>query len=248
MTAESVESPTLEGSTSSAAEHEHNTPIPSPGFPMQNRAVGLLLAKYMPTEKEFHKGILLTNDGTIIDAVMLGKVLHIAKKWVDLSQDHLWVVYPRTRDQDPPLHVQIMGVWEPQTLHPGAEFPALELEPDYFSIRGEVIFQNKEEKWFVVRIRQFRNVKSEKMQYFKLKISGELPERAVKNFWNLQVKRVGGSLVLQEAERIAYMGKKKFQKKGPPRKGKPRRNPTPEAPVRTEKPSKPQLKKAKPES
>lgn len=248
MTAESVESPTLEASTTSPAEDNHTTPIPSPGFPMQNRAVGLLLAKYLPTEQEFHKGILLTNDGTIVDAVILGKVLHIAKKWVDLSQEHLWVVYPRTRDQEPPLHVQIMGVWEPQTLHPDAEFPPLELEPDYFSIRGEVIFQNKEEKWVVVRIRQFRNVKSEKMQYFKLKISGELPERAIKNFWNLQVKRVGGSLVIQEAERIAYMGQKKGNRKGPPRKGKPNRKPIGKPQAKSEQvPKQPPIKKPKPQ-
>lgn len=253
MTADSIDSSTQELTTPSPTQEEslHTTPIPSPAFAMQYRAVGLLLAKYMPSEQEFQKGILLTNDGTIVDAVILGKVLHIAKKWMDLSQEHLWVVYPRTRDEEPLLHVQIMGIWEPETLHPDREVPALELKPDFFSIRGEVIFQNKEEKWVVVRIRQFRNPKAEKiekMQYFKLKIMGDLPERAVKNFWNLQVMRVGSNLVIQEAERIAFVGKKKGDRKGPPRKGKPRRPSSPAPEGKSENvPKSPPIKKPKPQ-
>ena len=51
---------------------------------------------------------------------------------------------------------------------------------------------------------------------------GFLPDRPVKNFWDLHVEREGTNLVIQDGERIAYLGKKK-PKKVPPKK-KPRRS------------------------
>ena len=47
-----------------------------------------------------------------------------------------------TQDEKPLLHVQLAGIWEPETLHPDEPVPALEQKPDYFSIRGEVVYQN----------------------------------------------------------------------------------------------------------
>ena len=199
-------------------------PIPAASQPMQYRAVGLLWGRYVPRD-EITQGILLTSDGTVMEAVILGKLLRVflsVKAGVDLEKEHLWVVYPRTRDEDPKLHVQMAGIWEPETLHRDSPKSAQEQKQDYFSIQGEVIFQNNSENWVIVRIVQQTKNPSDKPKYFKLKLFGSLPEKAVKNFWNLQVQREGSNLVIKESERVAYLGKKK-PKKGKPRKGLPQK-------------------------
>lgn len=178
----------------------------------------------MPRD-EITQGILLTTDGTVIEAVVLGKLLGLLKSvkvGIDLNKEHLWVVYPRTKDEDPKLHVQLAGVWEPETLHPDSPAPTLEQKPDYFSIQGEVVYQQNEEGWVMVKILKKPRSQDDKSTYFKLKLSGVLPEKAVKNFWKLDVEREGSSLVVKNSGRIAYLGKpKKKPQKGQPNKGKP---------------------------
>jgi len=91
-------------------------PIAPPSEPKQYRAIGLVRGRYSPDPEQFTRGNLVTPDGTELDAVLLGRVMSLLKNHLDLQEDHLWVVYPRTRQQDDSLHVQIMGVWEPETL------------------------------------------------------------------------------------------------------------------------------------
>lgn len=196
-------------------------PIPPTEEPSQYRAIGLVKGKYVPRD-EITQGILLTADGTIIEAVILGKLLGLLKSvkaGIDLNKEHLWVVYPRTKDEEPKLHVQMCGIWEPETLHPDKPAPILEQEPDYFSVQGEVIFQSQEENWVVVKILQKPRSEGEKQKSFKLKLFGSLPEKAVKNFWKLDVQRQGNSLTISDSERVAYLGEKKPKKK--PTKKKP---------------------------
>jgi hypothetical protein len=179
----------------------------------QYRAVGLLLGKYVPSTEAFTKGTLVTTDGTTIEAVILGKLLRLLKSRIDLEKEHLWVVYPRTREQEPRLHVQLCGIWEPATLHPDSTAPEIEQKPDYFSIQAEIILQNQQQGWVMVKIQQSPRQKEQKPKSFKLKLSGLLPGKAVNNFWSLQVQRKGSSLVIQSGERIAYLGKKPMKKR-----------------------------------
>jgi hypothetical protein len=83
---------------------------------MQYRAIGLVRGKYVASEEQFTRGELLTEDGAALDAVLLGRVMSLVKKHVNLEDSHLWVVYPRTREDEENLHVQIVGVWEPEKL------------------------------------------------------------------------------------------------------------------------------------
>ncbi|MFZ4664977.1 MAG: hypothetical protein ACOYME_00955 [Prochlorotrichaceae cyanobacterium] len=108
-------------------------PIPFPSEPMQYRAIGLVQGKYVPSDDQLTQGVLLTPDGHEINAFVLGRVLSLVKKHVDLNESHLWVVYPRTQEvkskkpikraeeaptpTPPQLRVQIVGIWEPETLH-----------------------------------------------------------------------------------------------------------------------------------
>lgn len=85
---------------------------------MQYRAIGLVRGQYVASDEQFTRGSILTDDGFEIGAVLLGRVMSLVKKHVDLEQPHLWVVYPRTKEKgDGDLHVQIVGVWEPENLN-----------------------------------------------------------------------------------------------------------------------------------
>ena len=91
-------------------------PIAPPSEPKQYRAIGLVRGRYQPSTEQFTRGSLRTPDGSEIDAVLLGRVMSLLKNHLDLESEHLWVVYPRTRQENNDLHIQIMGVWEPETL------------------------------------------------------------------------------------------------------------------------------------
>lgn len=95
----------------------HQLPIPPASEPMQYRAIGLIQGTYVPSEEQFTRGMLTTEDNQTIDAVLLGRVMSLVKKHVDLTIPHLWVVYPRTRPKDEHLHAQIVGIWEPDNLN-----------------------------------------------------------------------------------------------------------------------------------
>ncbi|MGD1805805.1 hypothetical protein ACP6PL_10255 [Dapis sp. BLCC M126] len=96
-------------------------PIASPSEPKQYRAIGLVRGRYQPSTEQFTRGNLRTPDGSEIDAVLLGRVMSLLKNHLDLESEHLWVVYPRTRQENNDLHIQIMGVWEPETLRTKAK-------------------------------------------------------------------------------------------------------------------------------
>jgi hypothetical protein len=91
-------------------------PIPPPSEPMQYRAIGLVRGRYIASSEQFTQGVMLTPDGTKLDTVLLGRIMSLVKNHLDLEQEHLWVVYPRTRQENDQLHLQIVGVWEPEKL------------------------------------------------------------------------------------------------------------------------------------
>ncbi|MCC3424530.1 MAG: hypothetical protein JGK12_11470 [Microcoleus sp. PH2017_01_SCD_O_A] len=216
-------------------------PIPPPSEPRQYRAVGLVRGRYTQSEEQFTRGMLIAADGTAIDAVLLGRVMSLVKNHLDLEQEHLWVVYPRTRQEDGNLHAQIMGVWEPETLKKSPETSSDEenqeageieqggepstaslppSEPDvedgYFSIRGEVIYQQsqEEEKYLIVKIKQAPRKNDDKMKFFKLKLKGDVGTKAIGFFWDFHVKLQADSLMIEQANNIGALPIKK--RKFPP--------------------------------
>ncbi|MDB9312719.1 hypothetical protein PN462_06370 [Spirulina sp. CS-785/01] len=224
-------------------------PIPPASEARQYRAIGLVQGRYHPSEEQQTKGTVIADDGTELDAVLLGRVISLVKNHLDLSQSHLWVVYPRTRQDDEQLHIQITGVWEPELLHTKEEqeeaanlgkIAELHSQDGYFSIRGEVVYYSFEEEKVVVRIQQTPRKKTPPKK-FTLQLKGLLPERPLKHFWELHVVRQGSDLIIQEAHDFGFMkpaGGRKGQFKGkkrPPRKPQGSRDQGPR-----EKPSKPQ--------
>lgn len=201
-------------------------PIPPPSEPMQYRAIGLVRGRYIASEEQFTQGTLLTDDETPVSAVLLGRIISLLKNHIDLAQEHLWVVYPRTGQKEDNLHLQIVGVWEPEKLTPQAQSdrPTVEKTSDdslmpevadnYFSVRGEIVYQSMAEGHFIVKIRQIARTETDKPKYFKLKILGNLATKAVGQFWDLQVQRQAETLVLAKGEAIAPLpSKPKLKKK-----------------------------------
>jgi hypothetical protein len=186
------------------------TPIPPPSHPRQNRAIGLVKGKFQLTEGEITRGTLLTENGDEIEAVLLGKMFSLLKKHISLSQSHLWVVYPRTRQESDRLHLQITGVWEPETLHPNLpETETFQQQDGFFSIRGEVVYASKERQVVIVKIRQSPKEEGKKPKFFKLKLQGILPEKPVGRFWDLTVQRQGNYLVILTGEDLGWSAKRK---------------------------------------
>jgi len=190
-------------------------PIPPPNHPRQYRAIGLVYGQYQQTEGHLTQGLLKTDDGTEIEAVLLGRMISLIKNHLDLEQAHLWVVYPHIRQEDDHLHLQIVGVWEPETLSQTAvptgvtELPAEEQKSGYFSIRGEVAFASLETEIIIVKIRQSSKTPDERPKFFKLKLKGVLPEKPVNRFWDLKVQLVGKTLLLQSGVDLGLAASKK---------------------------------------
>lgn len=226
-------------------------PIAPPSEPMQYRAIGLVRGTYEPTEADqLNRGNLTTDDGYVIDSVLLGRITSLVKKHIDLAVPHLWVVYPRTRremdNDDQDLHLQIVGVWEPETLGlPGETPPGTEAEdsdnetsPDsdppnladlppvnenFFSIRGEVVNYSPEDQSIAVKILQGMKRTPGSSKPFKLLIHGTIEGRTVGYFWDFKVRREAKILVLSEASMVAIVPPKK---RSPGRGGAPRRGPS----------------------
>ena len=190
---------------------ERKQPIPPPSHPRQYRAIGLIQAKYRQSADRMTQGTLITTDGAEIEAVLLGRIISLIKNHLDLEQEHLWVVYPRTKMQEDRLHVQIVGVWEPETLSQSEEEQAnsVEGEHGYFSIRGEVIFYSTEEEIIIVKIKQFPRKEGEKPKFFKLKLKGVLGEKPLRRFWDLKVRLEGEDLIIEEGTDLGFAQKRK---------------------------------------
>ena len=242
MSNQSPDSVSSNSQTDSTTERKQ--PIPPPSHPRQYRAIGLIQAKYQQSAEQMTQGTLITTDGAEIEAVLLGRIISLIKNHLDLEQEHLWVVYPRTKMQEDRLHAQIVGVWEPETLSQSEEERAnsVEAEHGYFSIRGEVIFYSTEEEIIIVKIKQFPRKEGDKPKFFKLKLKGVLSEKPLKRFWDLKVRLEGEDLIIEEGTDLGFAQKRKPKFKKDPKKIQLKSNrtnkPHPTAkPNRTDKPN-----------
>ncbi|MEA5466563.1 hypothetical protein [Leptothoe sp. PORK10 BA2] len=195
-------------------------PISPPSEPMQYRAIGLLKGRYEPSEESFNRGNIVNHDGSTTCAVLLGRTTSLVKKHLDLEKDHLWVVYPRTIFQDDiGIAVQIVGVWEPETLGEDEEEPVEApddaIKPDYFSIRGEVIkFDERKQEITVSIVQKMRTGKQPKRP-FKLVINGSIGVKTIGYFWDMHVYREGNQFVLNEGSYVGAVPPKKRSEQPP---------------------------------
>ena len=187
-------------------------PIPQVTSPLQYRAIGIINGKFSPHDSEqLNRGFLIDNKGEKIETVVLGKALSLLKKHIDLKKSYYWIVYPKNKNTQN-LHLQVAGIWDPYKLN---DFPnnssknnfsklleELELEDNYFSVRGELVFVNAQKKEIVIKIRSDSKLRNLKNKNFKLVIKGELSLELLHSFVSLDIKRDGNSLQLIRFEVI----------------------------------------------
>jgi len=202
---------------------------------MQYRAIGVVRGTYVPSDPDqLTRGTIQTEDGTAIEAVVLGRVLTLMRRHLDLSKPHLWVAYPRYRETEH-LHLQLVGVWEPSTLaapaadaEPATAATAESVEPaaddlpegdGYFSVRGELIYTRPEDGDLVVKIRQQPRPDGSRPTPFKLQLKGAIPPESLRHFVALDLRRHGQELHLEQHEVIGPIP----QRGGKGRGGRPAR-------------------------
>ena len=203
-------------------------PIPPVTEPLQYRAIGVVRGVYVPADPEqLTRGAIHTADGQELEAVVLGRLLTLMRRHLSLAQPHLWVVYPRSREEGG-LHLQMVGIWEPSTLAatdalsadaPSAEAPSADGEPpvsgadalpegdDYFSVRGELVFTRPESGDLVVKVRQLPRA-DQRPAPFKLQLRGEVPLTHLRHFVSLDLRRQGQSLTVEALEVLAPVAKR----------------------------------------
>ena len=197
-------------------------PIPPVTEPLQFRAIGIVRGTYCPIEPAIvTRGNLVGADGSSIDAVLLGRVLSLVKRHLNLDDEHLWVVYPRSRD-DQKLHLQVVGVWEPRTLaSDDPDLPDQLPEGDgFFSVRGELIFTKPESGDVVIKIRQLPRADGSRPQPFKLQLKGNIPLEHLRHFLDLRVRLQGELLQIEHWEVIAPMPQRSDRRGGASKKPK----------------------------
>jgi len=198
-------------------------PISPVTEPMQYRAIGVVRGQYVPSDPaQPTRGVIRTADGTELEAVVLGRLLTLMRRHLDLELPHLWVVYPRSRDENQ-LHLQMVGVWEPSTLaaadalvegeepaEEGAAFPSDDLAEgdDYFSVRGELIYTRPETGDLVVKVRQLPRADGSRPVPFKLQLRGEVPLEHLRHFVALDLRRQGQQLCLESCEVVAPLAQR----------------------------------------
>ena len=181
-------------------------PIAPVTEPTQYRAIGVVRGVYVPTDAEqLTRGIIRTAEGAELEAVVLGRLLTLMRRHLNLEEPHLWVVYPRSRE-DGGLHLQMVGVWEPSTLAPdqeaGSSTDALPEGDDYFSVRGELIYTSPETGDLVVKVRVMPRPDGSRPVPFKLQLKGEVPLEHLRHFVALNLRRTDQFLQLESFEVI----------------------------------------------
>ena len=181
-------------------------PITPVTEPTQYRAIGVVRGVYVPTDAEqLTRGIIRTAEGAELEAVVLGRLLTLMRRHLNLEEPHLWVVYPRSRE-DGGLHLQMVGVWEPSTLAPdqeaGSSTDALPEGDDYFSVRGELIYTRPETGDLVVKVRVMPRPDGSRPVPFKLQLKGEVPLEHLRHFVALNLRRTDQFLQLESFEVI----------------------------------------------
>lgn len=191
-------------------------PISPVTEPLQYRAIGVVRGVYEPADPEqLTRGLIRTADGEAIEAVVLGRLLTLMRRHLDLGEPHLWVVYPRSREPQG-LHLQMVGVWEPSTLAEAAAEPVhasvaeaggdvLPEGDEYFSVRGELIYTRPETGDLVIKVRQQPRADGSKPVPFKLQLKGVVPLEHLRHFVSLDLRRQAQDLQLERFEVIGPM-------------------------------------------
>tara|TARA_B100000965_G_scaffold397954_1_gene415272 strand:+ start:582 stop:1178 length:597 start_codon:yes stop_codon:yes gene_type:complete len=186
-------------------------PIQKVSDKLQFRAIGIIFGEYKPISDEtINKGTICDKSGTILDSVVLGKTIPLIKKYVDLKKSHYWIVYPRNKNTEK-LHLQIAGIWDPSNLNKAEQdvsknneelLNVLDLQDNFFSIRGKLIYVNSEAKEIVLKIKTSNKFNKPNNNSFKISLKGEISRDYINSFVSVNTNREGNALNLTSYEVI----------------------------------------------
>ena len=179
---------------------------------LQYRAIGIVKGIYKPNNiDQLNRGTLTDKEGKILETVILGKAIALIKKYINLEENHFWIVYQRNKNIHN-LHLQVAGIWDPYKLNqvdnnnsekdPNELLEELNLNNNYFSIRGELVYVNTQKKEIVIKICSSPPSKRSKYSTFKIIIEGEISLQFLNNFVSLDVIRDGTTLRMVKYEII----------------------------------------------
>ncbi len=179
---------------------------------LQYRAIGIVKGIYKPNNiDQLNRGTLIDKEGKILETVILGKAIALIKKYINLEKNHFWIVYPRNKNINN-LHLQVAGIWDPYNLNeidnnnsekdPNELLEELNLNNNYFSIRGELVYVNTQKKEIIIKICSSPLSKRSKYTTFKIIIEGEISLEFLNNFVSLDVIRDGTTLRMVKYEII----------------------------------------------
>ena len=179
---------------------------------LQYRAIGIVKGIYKPNNiDQLNRGTLTDKEGKILETVILGKAIALIKKHINLEKNYFWIVYPRNKNINN-LHLQVAGIWDPYELNqvdnnnsekdPNELLEELNLNNNYFSIRGELVYVNTQKKEIVIKICSSPLSKRSKYTTFKIIIEGEISLQFLNNFVSLDVIRDGTTLRMVKYEII----------------------------------------------
>ncbi len=181
------------------------SPIQEVTNKLQYRAIGIIYGFYKPLETvSLNKGLIIDKNSLELDTVVLGKVLPLIRKYVDLQKQYYWIVYPRNKNSGN-IHLQIAGIWDPCELNGFSKKPLqknndllseFNLKDNFFSIRGKLIFINESQKEIIIKICQSNSINKTRYKSFKIVIKGEIPMKFLNSFVSLVTYRNNNSLCL----------------------------------------------------
>jgi len=187
-------------------------PIQAVTNKLQYRAIGIVNGIYKPHDEELlNRGSITDTEGKILDTVVLGKSLPLIKKYLDLERNYFWIVYPRNKNINN-LHLQIAGIWDPYELNNVEKnesqknhiqlLEELNLNDNYFSIRGDLVYVNTQKKELVIKICSASSSKKLKNNSFKITIEGEISIEFLNHFVSVDVTRKDNALRMTKFEVI----------------------------------------------
>jgi len=186
-------------------------PIQEVSNKLQYRAIGITHGVYKPMNDEnINKGSIVDKNETVLDTVVLGRAIPLMKKYIDLKKNHYWIVYPRNKNTSK-LHLQIAGIWDPINLNSEgsdthkdneALLNLINLQDNFFSIRGKLIFVNTAGKELIIKIYSSHKSKRQNNNSFKISLKGEIPKDFINSFISIDTLRKGNTLFLKNYEVI----------------------------------------------
>jgi len=186
-------------------------PIQEVSNKLQYRAIGITHGVYKPMNDEnINKGSIVDKNETVLDTVVLGRAIPLMKKYIDLKKNHYWIVYPRNKNTSK-LHLQIAGIWDPINLNSEgsdthkdneALLNLINLQDNFFSIRGKLIFVNTAGKELIIKIYSSNKSKRQNNNSFKISLKGEIPKDFINSFISIDTLRKGNTLFLKNYEVI----------------------------------------------